>query len=82
MLAIIGSLQSYQIILFTTGGRNMATQTLAARVVFFAFNINSGSGAGAMRQGYGATWAMILFVFILIATLIYQRAVKRREEML
>lgn len=82
MLAIIGSLQSYQIILFTTGGRNMATQTLSARVVFFAFNINSGSGAGAMRQGYGATWAMILFIFILIATLVYQRAVKRREELL
>lgn len=80
MLAIIGSLQSYQVILFTTGGRNMATQTLSARVVFFAFNINSGSGAGAMRQGYGATWAMILFIFIFAATLIYQRAVRRREE--
>ena len=51
MLAIIGSLQSFQVILLTTGGRNMATQTLAARVMFFAFNINSGSGAGPMRQG-------------------------------
>lgn len=81
MLAIIGSLQSFQVILFTTGGRNMATQTLSARVMFYAFNINSGSGAAAMRQGYGATWAMVLFVFILAAALIYQRAVKRRDEL-
>lgn len=81
MLAIIGSLQSFQVILLTTGGRNMATQTLSARVMFYAFNLNAGSGAGAMRQGYGATWAMVLFVFILSATLIYQRSMKRREEM-
>ena len=82
MLAIIGSLQSFQVILLTTGGRNMATQTLAARVMYFAFNINSGSGAGAMRQGYGAAWAMFLFVFILTATLIYYRSVKRRDELI
>lgn len=81
LLAVIGSLQSFQVILFTTGGRNMATQTLSARVVFYAFNINAGSGAGAMRQGYGATWAMVLFIFILTATLIYQRAMKRRDEL-
>lgn len=81
MLAIIGSLQSFQVIFFTTGGRNMSTQTFAARVMFFAFNLNSGSGAGPMRQGYGATWAMVLFVFILAATLIYQRAIKRRDEL-
>jgi len=81
LLAVIGSLQSFQIILFTTGGRNMATQTLAARVVYYAFNINAGSGAAAMRQGYGAAWAMFLFVFILTATLIYVRAMRRREEL-
>ena len=80
MLAIIGSLQSFQVILLTTGGNNMATQTLSARVVFYAFNINAGSGAGVMRQGYGATWAMILFIFILTATLIYQRSMKRKED--
>ena len=79
-LAIIGSLQSYQVILRTTGGRNLATQTLSARVIFYAFNINAGSGAGAMRQGYGATWAMVLFVFIFTATLIYRKAVSRREK--
>lgn len=79
-LALIGSLQAYQVILLTTGGRNLATQTLSARVIYFAFNINAGSGAAAMRQGYGATWAMVLFVFIFIATLIYQKAVKRKEE--
>ncbi len=81
LLAVIGSLQSFQVILFTTGGRNIATQTLSARVVYYAFNINAGSGAAAMRQGYGATWAMILFIFILTATLIYQRAMKRRDEL-
>ncbi len=79
LLAVIGSLQSFQIILFTTGGKNMATQTMAARVIFWGFNLNAGSGAGAMRQGFGATWAMVLFVFILAATLIYQRTVGRRQ---
>lgn len=80
LLAVIGSLQSFQIILLTTGGNNISTQTLSARVMYYAFNINSGSGAGAMRQGYGATWAMILFIFVLSATLIYQRVMSRREE--
>ncbi len=80
LLAVIGSLQSFQVILLTTGGRNMATQTLSARVMYFAFNINAGSGAGAMRQGYGATWAMVLFVFILAATLLYQKTMNRKEE--
>lgn len=79
LLAVIGSLQSFQIILIATTGRNMATQTLAARSVFYAFAINAGSGAPAMRQGYGATWSIVLFVFILTATLIYQRAMKRRN---
>ncbi len=77
LLAVIGSLQSFQIILIATGGNNIPTQTLSARVMYFAFNINAGSGVSAMRQGYGATWAMILFVFILIATLIYQRVANR-----
>ncbi len=79
LLAVIGSLQSFQIILFTTGGKNMATQTMAARVIFWGFNLNAGSGANAIRQGFGATWAMVLFVFILTATLIYQRTVGRRS---
>ena len=79
MLAVIGSLQSFQIIIIATTGRNMATQTLAARSVYYAFAINAGSGAVAMRQGYGATWSMILFAFILTATLIYQRAMNRRD---
>lgn len=80
ILAIIGSLQSFQIILLTTGGNSIPTQTLSARVVYYAFNINAGSGAVAMRQGFGATWAMVLFVFILIATIIYQRLMSRRED--
>jgi len=80
ILAVIGSLQSYQVLLLTTGGNRMETQTLAARAVYFAFNIKAGSGQPAMRQGYGATWSMILFVFILIATIIYQRTVNRREQ--
>lgn len=80
LLAVIGSLQSFQIILFTTGGRNLFTQTMAARVIFYGFNLNAGSGAVAMRQGYGATWAMVLFVFILTATLIYQRVTNRRNR--
>jgi len=80
LLAIIGSLQSFQIILFTTGGNSIPTQTLSARVMFYAFNINAGSGQPTIRQGFGATWAMILFVFVFMATIIYQRVMKRRNE--
>ncbi|MEN6316873.1 MAG: sugar ABC transporter permease [Clostridiaceae bacterium] len=80
VLAVIGSLQSFQIILFTTGGKNMFTQTMAARVMFYGFNINAGSGAVALRQGFGATWAMVLFVFILSFTLLYQRLMKGRNS--
>lgn len=80
LLAVIGSLQSFQVILLTTGGNNLYTQTLSARVVYFAFNINAGSGAAVMRQGYGATWAMVLFVFILTATLIYQKVLRGKED--
>lgn len=79
LLAVIGSLQSFQIILIMTGGRNMATQTLAARAVFYAFAINAGDTNLAMRQGYGATWSMILFVFILAVTLLYQKVMNRKD---
>lgn len=80
LLAVIGSLQSFQIILITTGGNNIPTQTLAARAMYFAFNIGSTDSTMSMRQGYGATWSMVLFVFVLIATVIYQRVVNRKGD--
>ena len=79
LLAVIGSLQSFQIILIATNLRNMSTQTLASRSIFYAFSIGARDANQAMRQGYGAAWAMVLFVFILTATLLYQRVMNRRE---
>lgn len=79
-LAIIGSLSAFQIILFTaSGGLNIFTQTMAMRVMYFAFNLSSGMNTFSMRQGFGAAVAMILFVFILIVTLISHFVINRKE---
>ncbi|MCX7708501.1 MAG: sugar ABC transporter permease [Clostridia bacterium] len=79
-LALIGSLSSFQIILFTaSGGLNIFTQTMAMRVMYFAFNLNAGMNTFSMRQGFGAAVAMMLFVFILIVTLVSHYVTNRRE---
>ena len=67
---IIGSLQSFQSFCLPPGQEYSKPDTFGKSCVL-CFNINAGQYA-AMRQGYGATWAMVLFVFIFIATLIYQ----------
>lgn len=78
LLAIIGSLQSFQIILFTTGAGNFHTRTLVMHVYANAFNLGGGMGSGSMRQGYAAAVAMILFLFILTVTIISQRFISRK----
>lgn len=80
LLAIIGSLQSFQIIIIATSPNSIPSQTLASRAMYYAFNIGQTDAArSAMRQGYGAAWTMILFVFILAATLMYKRTMDRKE---
>jgi raffinose/stachyose/melibiose transport system permease protein len=79
LLAIIGSLQTYQLILVLTGGQ-FQTSTLAYQVFRFGFGSGAvGSGSGGIQQGYAAMIAMVQFVFILVITLISQWYLRRRE---
>ena len=85
LLAIIGSLQTYQLIIVLTGGQ-FQTSTLALQVFQIGFS-GSTSGGGLSRvsqiqQGYAAMIAMVQFVFILIVTLISQWYLRRRETQL
>jgi raffinose/stachyose/melibiose transport system permease protein len=82
LLAIIGSLQTYQLIFVLTGGQ-FDTDTLAYQVFRLGFQGGT-SGGGLSRvsqvqQGYAASIAMVQFVFVLIVTLIAQRYLRRRE---
>lgn len=82
LLAIIGSLQTYQLIVVLTGGQ-FQTSTLALQVFQIGFS-GSTSGGGLSRvsqiqQGYAAMVSMVQFAFILIVTLITQWYLRRRE---
>lgn len=82
LLALIGSLSTFQIILFTTGG-NFDTDTLAMRIYNVAFGMGgsnvSGAG-GALRQGYASAQSMVLFVIVLLVTLAAQTVMNRKEK--
>ncbi|MDB5081633.1 MAG: sugar transporter permease [Chloroflexi bacterium] len=82
LLAIIGSLQTYQLIYVLTGGQ-FETSTLALQVFKIGFQ-GSISGGGLSRvsqvqQGYAASIAMIQFAFILVVALGSQWYLRRRE---
>ena len=85
LLAIIGSLSPYQMIMMTTGG-DFDTSNLAMRVFRTAFNIGSdrtgvsGAGSNTMRQGYAAAQSMILFSLIFVVTIITQFFLNRKEK--
>jgi ABC-type sugar transport system permease subunit len=81
LLAIIGSLSTFQMILFTTGG-DFDTSTLAMRIFNSAFGVgrNVGGSTGVLRQGYAAAQSMVLFVFVLAATLLSQHFMSRKER--
>ena len=75
LLALIGSLQSFEIIYTTTGGQ-FNTTTLGMMVFATAFGgrgATAGGGAVAsLRQGYAASMSIILFIGVFIVTLLSQ----------
>ena len=85
LLAVIGSLSVYQMILLTTGG-GFDTSNLAMRVFRTAFNIGqditgvAGASSSTMRQGYAAAQSMVLFGIILIVTLVTQYLMNKKEK--
>ena len=78
LLAIIGSLQSYELIMTITRGQ-FNTATLGMMVFATAFGGNGASASGGMRQGYAAAESMVLFVGVLVVTVISQAVMKRME---
>ena len=82
LLAIIGSLQSYELIMTITRGQ-FNTATLGMMVFATAFGGNGASASGGtvagMRQGYAAAESMVLFVGVLGVTVISQAVMKRME---
>ena len=82
LLAIIGSLQSYELIMtITRGGFN--TATLGMMVFATAFGgggaTASGGSVAGMRQGYAAAESMVLFVGVLVVTIISQTIMNKLE---
>ncbi len=77
LLAIIGSLQTYQLIFVLTAGAHN-TNTLAYQVFNYGFR---GVG-GTTNQGYASAISMIQFALVLVITLISQWYLRRREAKL
>lgn len=82
LLALIGSLQSFEIIFATTSGQ-FNTATLGMMVFNTAFSsrpISSGGGGETLRQGYAAAMSMILFAGVFIVTVVSQYVMKRMDK--
>jgi raffinose/stachyose/melibiose transport system permease protein len=77
LLAVIGSLQTYQLIYVLTAGAHN-TSTLAYAVYNIGFR-GGGSGSSTLL-GYASAVSMIQFVFVLIVVLIVQWYLRRREN--
>ncbi|QOR70207.1 sugar ABC transporter permease [Ruania alkalisoli] len=80
LIAIIGSMQTYQLIYVLTGGR-FETSVLALEVFTEAFG-GDGSGGGSTRQGYAAALSMLQFFLVLIVSMVALRFLRRREVQL
>jgi len=82
LLAIIGSLQSYELIMTITRGQ-FNTATLGMMVFATAFGGNGAAAGGGtvsgMRQGYAAAESMVLFVAVLVVTVLSRFVMKRME---
>lgn len=77
LLAIIGSLQTFDIIYVLTDGQ-FNTMTLG----MLMFNTGFGSSSGQAKEGYGAAISMLMFVCVLIVTLGTQVYLRKRESKL
>lgn len=82
LLAIIGSLQSFELIMTITKGA-FNTATLGMMVFATAFGgggaTASGAGVAGLRQGYAAAQSMVLFVIVLVVTILSQVLMKKME---
>ena len=81
LLAIVGSLQSYQLAYVLTGPNNPATQLLSLAIFAQAFGGSSSSGIG-QSQGYAATISVVQFFIVSIASLLVLWYLRRREAKL
>lgn len=81
LLAIVGSLQSYQLAYVLTGPNNAATQVLSLAIFSQAFGGSSASGMG-QSQGYAATISVIQFFIVGIVALLVMWYLRRREAKL
>lgn len=79
-LAIIGSLQAWQLLLVMKGVTN-GTQVLGLIIYAIAFGRTSANPTSvAMRQGYGAAASVVLFVLVLIIGMGAQVLMRQRER--
>jgi raffinose/stachyose/melibiose transport system permease protein len=80
LLAIIGSLQAWQLLLVMKGVTN-GTQVLGIWVYALAFGRQTANPTSvAMRQGYGAAASVALFLLVLVVGLTAQYLMRRRER--
>jgi raffinose/stachyose/melibiose transport system permease protein len=80
LLEIIGSLQAWQLFLVIKGPTN-GLNVLGIWVYALAFGRQSNNPTGvAMRQGYGAAAAMVLFLLVLAIGMTSQHLLARRER--
>lgn len=81
LLAIVGSLQSYQLAYVLTGPNNPATQLLSLAIFSQAFGGSTTSGMG-QTQGYAATISVVQFFVVGIIALFVMWYLRRREAKL
>ena len=74
LLAIIGSLQTWQIIYILTNGQQ-DTSVLGLQIFQNGFS-------GSLRQGYAACLSMVQFALVLVFALVFQFYLRRREVQL
>jgi raffinose/stachyose/melibiose transport system permease protein len=82
LLAIIGSLQAWQLLLVMKGVTN-GTQVLGIWIYALAFGRQTANPTSvAMRQGFGAAASVVLFMLVLVIGLSAQFLMRRRERRL
>ena len=85
LLALIGSLQSFELIMTITGGQ-FNTSTLGMMVFATAFGGRGATAGGGsiagLRQGYAASQSRVLYVAVFLVTVVTQliKARKERDE--
>lgn len=84
LIALIGSLQSYQLVYTLTGGQHHSS-TLAFKVFSAGFGVATTNVAGNTvlnQQGYAAAISLIQFALITVIALVVLRYLRRREVQL